>query len=238
MPSQSQPQSPSMVQPDYWWYRGRSEMLQAIVEPELGDPRLVLDVGSADGPSVSWMRGRGKRVAIDLDREALGPGDVSGSALQLPFRDESFDVVTAFDVLEHCEPETQAMSELARVLEPGGRIFLAVPAYQWAWTSFDRDIGHYRRYTRGRLIAAIEGMKLTVERATYMFAGTFPIFAIDRLSRKVRHIDQSRTTTLPRTPALVERMLLGLCRADRRLLTTCDLPFGSSVMAIARKPVR
>src|SRR4051812_7000536 len=129
MEPSEQPSSPSLAQPDYWWYRARADLLQVILEPFVGDPERVLDVGSADGPSVAWMNARGRRVALDVDLEALSPGDVCGSALNLPFAEDTFDVVAAFDVLEHCEPESQAVAELVRVLKPGGRLMLAVPAY-------------------------------------------------------------------------------------------------------------
>jgi len=225
-----------MHHPDYWWYRARSEMLRIIVEPELGDPERVLDVGSADGPSVGWMNGRGTRTAIDLDLAALSPGDVQASALAMPFRDGTFDVVTAFDVLEHLDPEDRAVEELVRVVRPGGRLFVAVPAYQWAWSDFDRDIGHYRRYTKGRLLRALRAQGLEVQRATYIFAGTFPIFAAERISRRWRRLEGAATTEPPAVSALQDRVLTGLCRLDERVLRHGGLPFGSSVVAVATKP--
>ncbi|HEX5861657.1 MAG TPA: class I SAM-dependent methyltransferase, partial [Nocardioides sp.] len=155
--TRSQPGSSSIGQPDYWWYRARTELLRAALGDHLGQPRRLLDVGSADGPSVKWMQGDHQRVAIDLDPRGLAPGDgVCASALALPFRDGSFDVVGAFDVVEHCDPEDRALAELARVLVPGGRLLLSVPAYQWAWTDHDVRAGHYRRYTRPRLLAAVQ----------------------------------------------------------------------------------
>jgi SAM-dependent methyltransferase len=228
--------SSSLAQPDYWWYRERSELLHTILGPHLGNPETVLDVGSADGPSVSWMQGHGRRVALDMDFAALGPGDVCGSALELPFRTEAFDVVAAFDVVEHCAPEAQALGELVRVLRPGGRLFLSVPAYQWAWTQFDVDAGHHRRYTRKRLSAAVRAAGLRVDRATYMFAGTLPLFAAERAARKLRPKSDVPDTSLPEVSPLAERILTGLCAADRRFLGHGNLPFGSSVVVAATKP--
>jgi SAM-dependent methyltransferase len=231
-----QAQSASIGQPDYWWYRARSGLLRSILEKHVGDPALVLDVGSADGPSVGWMQERGRRVALDLDVSSLVRGGVCGSALELPFRDEVFDVVAAFDVVEHCEPESQALGELARVLRPGGRMLLAVPAYQWAWTDFDVVAGHHRRYTRARLVRAVQATGMRVERSTYMFGATLPLFAAERLLRKVRPAPDP--TTLPEVAPLLDRLLMRLCRLDERVLARRDLPFGSSVVLAAVKPAR
>ncbi|MFY9916745.1 MAG: class I SAM-dependent methyltransferase, partial [Nocardioidaceae bacterium] len=148
--------SASLSQPDYWWYRARAALLQVALGDHLGSPQRLLDVGSADGPSVEWMRGDHERFAIDVDPRGLAPGrGVCASALALPFGAGAFDVVGAFDVLEHCEPEAQAVAEIARVLRPGGRLLMSVPAYSWAWSPHDDQAGHYRRYTRPRLVAAI-----------------------------------------------------------------------------------
>ena len=236
MTSPSQASSASLVQPEYWWYRARSELLRTVLEPYLDGPGRLLDVGSADGPSVAWMRRPGSdRVALDVDMDALAAGDVCASALALPFRDGSFAVVAALDVVEHCEPEARALSELLRVLRPGGRLLLSVPAYQWAWTQFDVDAGHHRRYTRKRLVRAVEAAGATVERATYIFAGTLPLFTAERIGRKLRRPADEPGMTLPEVSPTVERVLMGLCRMDRWLLSRRDLPFGSSVVLAATK---
>jgi SAM-dependent methyltransferase len=92
-------------------------------------------------------------------------------------------VVAAFDVVEHCDPEAAVLNELARVLTPGGRLLLSVPAYQWAWTRFDGLSGHHRRYTRSRAVNAVRSVGMRVDRATYAFMSVFPFFATDRLLR-------------------------------------------------------
>ncbi|WP_244932245.1 class I SAM-dependent methyltransferase [Nocardioides sp. W7] len=238
------PGSPSIQQADYWWYRARGELLRSVMEPHLGRPGRVLDVGSADGPSVSWLRGRGHRVAMDLDPRGLEPGDVCGSALRLPFGAGTFDVAAAFDVVEHCEPELEALAELYRVLVPGGLLLISVPAYTWAWTSFDDLNHHHRRYTRRRARVAVEAAGFEVVRTTYAFAGTFPFFAAERL--RTRLVERGRPPVsagagevppLPAVGRVVERILLGATALDRRLLPRRDLPFGSSVLVVARRPV-
>jgi len=237
-PAAHQPGSSSLRQPDYWWYRARTELLEAVLEPYLGRPVRSLDVGSADGPSVGWMAHDGRRVTLDLFPEGQTPGEgVCGSATALPFRDGSFEVVAAFDVVEHCEDEGRAVAELVRVLAPGGRLLLSVPAYQWAWSDHDVRAGHFRRYTRRRLTAVVEGAGLEIERSTYAFSAVFPFFAAERIARRLRRrlgrpAPEGLTPVSPR----MDRLLSGLSRAERRVLRRRDLPFGSSVLLAAVKP--
>lgn len=242
---QARPASPSIGEPEYWWYRARADLLQAALGGFVSEPERVLDVGSADGPSVSWLRGRGLRVALDIDPRGLEPGDVCGSAMQLPFPAGTFDIVAAFDVIEHCEPEAVALAEAARVLRPGGRLLMSVPAYQWAWTEFDEHNHHHRRYTRKRAVAAVQEQGFEILRASYLFAGTFPFFAADRMRSRLR--ERRRGTTappdsdipgLPQVSPSVERLLLGATRVDRAVLRRANLPFGSSVVVAARKVAR
>ena len=229
--------SASLDQPDYWWYRARSELLRTVLEEHMGAPTRALDVGSADGPSVGWMHGGHPRFALDIDPRGLERGrGVCGSASALPFKDGAFDLVGAFDVVEHCPSEAEVMGELARVLAPGGHLLLSVPAYQWAWSDHDVRAGHFRRYTLRRLERAVDAAGLRVDRSTYAFMGVFPLFAADRIRRRLRPPGEPRAQKLDEVGTLTERMLLGLSRVDARLLRRRDLPFGSSVFLAAHKP--
>ena len=237
-PSVPQHGSSSLRQPNYWWYRARADLLETVLGGYLGQPSQMLDVGSADGPSVRWMRGNHRQVSLDLFPEGLRPGEgVCGSASALPFRDEAFDVVAAFDVVEHCEDDALAVSELNRVLRPGGRMLLSVPAYDWAWSDHDVRAGHYRRYTRPRLVQLVERAGLTVERSTYAFGSVFPFFLAERVTRRLRQrAGRPSQQSLTTVPGSLDKVLTGLSHLDRRMLRRWDLPFGSSVFLAATKP--
>jgi SAM-dependent methyltransferase len=233
--------SPSIAAPDYWWYVARSELLEAALRDRVEGSSLVLDLGSADGPSAAWLRAAATRtVALDIDPRGLGADAVCGSALALPFAVATFDAVAAFDVLEHCDPEDAALAEVHRVLRPGGRFLVSVPAYAWAWTDFDVANGHHRRYTRGRAVAALEGAGFSVDRATYGFATVFPLFVAERTVRKVTQrggTGPADVVPVPRVSRLLNDALVRLSRADRAVLRRADLPFGSSVfLAATREP--
>ena len=229
--------SASIAEPTYWWYRARTRLLHEVLGSYARSGARVLDVGSADGPSVGWLRGAAQHASLDVDPRGLGRNGVCGSALALPFEDGSFDVVAAFDVVEHCDPEDAALREIARVLAPGGRLLMSVPAYQWAWTDFDDQNGHFRRYTRPRAQQAVERSGLTVDRATYAFTSVFPFFVAERLSRRLRPASKEAAdiVKLPAVPGPVESLMMGLSRVDEWLLRRTDLPFGSSVVLAATK---
>ena len=232
--------SPSIEQPDYWWYVARTDLLHAALSSYAANRTTVLDIGSADGPSASWLHDGTRHLAsLDIDPRGLGANGVCGSALSLPFADASFDMVSAFDVIEHCDPEPEALAEVCRVLQPGGTFLMAVPAYQWAWTDFDVANGHFRRYTKRRAVAAVERAGFRVERATYAFTAVFPGFVAERLARRLK--DRKHTTavdvvSVPEVPKALHHALLAATKVDEALLRRrLDLPFGSSVFVAATK---
>lgn len=227
--------SASLEDPTMWWYLARSRLLATVFASRIVRNGLVLDVGSADGPSVEWLASIARRIPTDLDPRGLMEGGVQANALDLPFGDATFDAVTAFDVVEHFPDEDELVAELLRVTKPGALLLISVPAYQWAWSTFDEDSGHYRRYTAGRLRALAERHGCQVERLTYLFGSTLPFFAMARwlLPRVGFH-----TRDQAPLPAYVQRLLLTLTHLESRIVRRGSIPFGSSVAVALRSPLR
>lgn len=226
--------SPSLEQRDHWWYRLRATFLRIVFEQDIIGHRRWLDVGSADGPSVTWVPASGQRVSVDLDPSALRNGGVAADARRLPFGDDAFDVVSAFDVIEHVDDDVAVLREFARVAVPGGRLCISVPAYEWAWSSFDVAQGHYRRYTARKLRDVVVQAGLEPERTTYAFAGVFPFFATARLAKRLRNGPPS--SALPAGSRWISWVMWMLSALDRTLLPRFDLPFGSSIFMRVRVP--
>lgn len=121
-------------------------------------PRLPLATAiflERSAPAAIKLRARGARVVV---------GDVCYS----PFRDASFAVVGAFDIIEHVEDDETVFHELARLLAPEGRLIFSVPLHCAAWTEFDVIVGHCRRYDPVALERALaaEGLRIA-ESAAY-----------------------------------------------------------------------
>jgi SAM-dependent methyltransferase len=102
------------------------------------------------GPALAKLRGRAASVTLD-------------SISELPFADSVFDLVCAFDIVEHVDDDDRALSELSRVCAPGGAFLLSVPLHPSRWTAFDEFVGHRRRYEPARLLAQLGEHGFAVE---------------------------------------------------------------------------
>src|SRR5438034_3703599 len=140
---------------EHWWFRGRREVIWSLLRraglPE--NPRL-LDAGCGTGRNLVEFGRLGPARGIDTSRQAVdfchrrGLDNVAEARIEeLPFPDASFDLVLACDVVEHVPDDAAALTELRRVVAPGGRLLLTVPAYRWMWSPHDVYMHHYRRYT-------------------------------------------------------------------------------------------
>jgi ubiquinone/menaquinone biosynthesis C-methylase UbiE len=178
----------------HWWLSSRRKMvLDWIAQRYPGRTDLhILDVGCGTGLMLQEMQTYGTVEGVELSDEALeycrrrGCRNVrKASAMELPFADASFDVLTAVDILEHMDDDHRALREWARVLKPGGRLFVFVPAHRWLWSLQDEISGHRRRYAFRELRRLVEGAGLRLERQSYVSTLLFPVIFLGRLWLKV-----------------------------------------------------
>jgi len=228
-----------------WWYAGQRAIASALLEPALASAAsgslALLDAGCGTGYNLVDLARRGRAVGIDLSPEAVAfwrerrVRAVRASLLRLPFPDATFDVVTSFDVIYHAwvTDDRRAVSEMARVLRPGGLMLVRVPALKVLWGAHDVAVQSRRRYTRAELTALLASCDLRLLRATYCNSILFPLLlarrAMDRLLRRegsdVRFLPAPLEWTF-------RRALLAEAAAIRRGLS---FPVGASVVALARR---
>ena len=236
----------------HWWFRGRRTVYLGLLRDHLrgARPRRVLDLGCGMGGFLEGLAEIGERVVpSDVSLESLAhcaergfPGGVLSSGYALPFRDGAFDLVCMFDAIEHIPDDRRTMREVARVLAPGGRAFVSVPAYQFLYANNDRVARHERRYTRARLRAVFEQAGLEVERNTHANVLLFPLIlpavlgvkAYERLLR--READPEHTNLSWPIPGFVHGALHAAFAAELPMSRRFDWPVGHSIAAIARKP--
>src|ERR1700730_4924582 len=180
------------IEDSHWWFRGRRLILVDLLRRCVRSPIELLDVVSSGGSVTRALLELGGVTACDLDlgsaaaarrRPGLSPVVVRAEAL--PFEDHSFDLVTAFDVIEHIDDDLGALQEMARVVRPTGGVAIAVPAYEWLWGRQDDINGHRRRYTRRLLQARLEIAGPRMERTTSFISFLFPPIAAIRLLRRL-----------------------------------------------------
>jgi SAM-dependent methyltransferase len=245
------------LEADHWWFRGRRTVYLGLLRHVLrgARPERALDLGCGVGGFLPGLAKVAERVvpldfdlesavhvsARDLPREVERP--ILSTANALPFADQSFDLVCLFDVLEHLDDDRAAVREVVRVLKPGGIAIASVPAYPWLYSNNDRVAGHRRRYTRATLADALRSAGLDVERNTHANVLLFPAIAAVLLCAKaweaafLQKRESAHTNLSWPLPRPVHSLLHACFAAELPFAARFDLPFGHSILALARKPI-
>jgi len=161
-----------------------------------------------------------------------------GSITRLPIAAAAFDLVTAFDIVEHVADDAAAFAELGRVCRPGGHVLVTVPAFQFLWGNQDVVSQHQRRYTRAALDAQMRAAGLVPRRLSYFNALLFPAVAAVRVARRVRGepTGEVKSDFSMTKPGLVNDALTHIFAAEGRWLARWRLPVGVSLMCLAERP--
>jgi SAM-dependent methyltransferase len=168
------------------------------------------------------------------------PGQLTGgSVVDLPFEAARFDLVTSFDVLYHraVPDERAALCEVWRVLKPGGRLLIRLPAYKWLTSKHDRSVHGRHRYTASEVRAALVDMSLVVERLSYINSLLFPLPLLQRmLERMVPGLERDTSDLEPPGKLLNMALEAALNQEAAWLRRGGTFGWGLSVLALARKP--
>ena len=224
----------------HWWYRARRAVLADLIRREVSPPRdaRILEIGCGTGHNLEMLGGFGQLDAIELDDESraiaekrLGRGIMSARLPELAgIPDRHYDLIAAFDVIEHIDDDVGAVGAIATKLKPGGRFVMTVPAHPWMWSAHDTVNHHKRRYSKRGLRQLIEGSPLQLQRIGYFNSLLFPLAVADRVASKLRGKDDA-DVKLPSAP--VNSALEAVFAAERHLVGRLPLPPGLSLFAVA-----
>lgn len=214
----------------------------------------VLDLGCGAGNMMHHLARYGRVRGIDIDPRPVAMARARGYEVEqgdpargTAFSDASFDLVTVLDVIEHVDDDEALVREAHRLLRPNGVLAITTPALQWLWSYNDELNAHKRRYAARELRARLERAGFRIERLTFGFFLVFPISAPmillrNQLGKKADlrshhlHQDEYQVEMEP-VPPLVNKILRAAGRVEAALVARIDLPIGSSLTCIARKPI-
>jgi SAM-dependent methyltransferase len=230
---------------DQWWFVARRRILEVVLArhlPPLAE-RRILDVGCGTGGMLPMLSHfglvsgiEGEPMAVERCRSAFGEFDVRQGEIpgDVP-SDGTFDVVTAFDVIEHIDDEAAALESLRSAVRPGGTVVVTVPALSWLWSDHDVVNGHKRRYTRGSLMGAIHRAGLELDHISYFNTVLLPVVAVARLAQRVRARPVALHSDFTMPSAGLNRLLTTAMSSERSLVSRRGLPIGVSLVAVARR---
>ena len=230
----------------HFWFHGFRRFVTPLIEQSVaGLPApAILDCGCGTGYNLPLLRRYGHAVGIDLTASGLAFARARGerriaqaSAVALPFPPGSFDLITSFDVLTTLPdaPEAAALAEMFRALRPGGHLLVNVAAMQIMTGNHSILAGEVRRYTREGLGSRLVAAGFEIRRLTHTNASIAPLVAGVRMLQRISgHHESQREIGIP--PAPLNMALTAVLRLEASLLRAVNMPFGSSLLALARRP--
>jgi SAM-dependent methyltransferase len=237
----------------YWWFVGRRrlaiKLLHRFLPPSdfptpyplpTGEKPLILDLGCGTGAVLQELQSWSDPVGLDFSARALEfcrsrkmPSLLKGRGEALPITTNSMAGIVALDVFEHIEDHAAAFAEANRILAPGGILVLSVPAFRSLWGPHDVALHHFRRYTAREIRAQLEAAGFEIERLSYSVFFLFPLVWLIRQKEKFKK--GPAEASLPTVPLALNKFLIRLQAIEASLILRFPLPWGSSVVAVARK---
>lgn len=234
---------------DHFWFRGFRRFVRPVLARAAGGRTdlHMLDCGCGTGANLALLAGFGRAWGFDITHSGLQVARERGfdrvaraSIGDIPFPAACFDLVTSFDVLV-CLPEPleqAAIAEMWRVLKPGGALVInvaAMPVLRGNHSVLSEEV---RRYDKPRMTRILGAMGFQIERLTYTNASLFPAMLAVRVAQRLVGLapPERATGEITVPPRPINAALSALLSAEARLQRVTAMPFGSSLLCLARKP--
>jgi SAM-dependent methyltransferase len=224
----------------HWWYCARREVVAALIRRVVRPPKdaAILEIGCGTGHNFKMLGEFGHVDALELDDEAraiaekrLGRNIMSSPLPELAgVPERHYDMIGAFDVIEHIDDDAASLASIATRLKPGGRFVMTVPAHQWMWSAHDTVNHHKRRYSKRGLEALIDGSPMKLDAIGFFNSLLFPVAIAERMASKALGKDGG---DLELPPAPLNAALKRTFAAERHLIGRVPLPPGLSLFAVA-----
>ncbi len=235
------------VERNHWWYLGMEAITRAILGRwyRPGKDLRILDAGCGSGAAMTtYLAEYGQVTGFDISGIALqyckqrkAQAITRASVSRPPFASRSFDLITCLDVLYEraVSDDTAALNELARLLRPGGRILLRLPACKRLRGQHDKVVHTARRYTARQVADLVRESGLTLEHLSYANMFLFPVMLIKRSMERAWPPRTARSD-LTFGVGLFNTILKAILKMEAPIVAHRHLPYGSSIIAVGVRP--
>jgi SAM-dependent methyltransferase len=230
-----------------FWYRARNDLITWAITEHFPELQTFLEIGCGTGFALRSVRAAFPHAEL-MGSEIIADGIPYAAsrvpaaqffqmdARNIPFRDH-FDVIGAFDVIEHIDEDEEVLREIGAALRPGGGLVLAVPQHPSLWSPHDVYTRHVRRYTKSGLVRKVERAGFEVVRSTSFVSLLLPLMLLSRL--RLRRVDpraERDPVNAARVSPLLGTALHPIMRFESALIRAgVSFPIGGSLLLVARK---
>jgi len=223
----------------HWWFLGRRSIIKKVLDDlSLPNKARILEVGCGTGGNLSLLSQYGEVFGVELDAFARNValnrhiGSILPGSLphDIPYQDDLFDLIVLLDVLEHVEEDGLSVAQLFKKQNPGGYLLITVPAFPALWSAHDESHHHKRRYIFKTLVPILNEAHYNIVFHSYMNTILFPIIASLRMIKRSHGSDD-----LFMPPNILNNLLYKIFAIERHLLNLVSLPFGTSLLVLARR---
>lgn len=232
------------VEETHFWYQAMERLaLEMIREAAPKNDLKVLDIGCGPGGMTRKLGDLGRVTGLDIHPTAHQMARLKVNQLimadvcWLPLRNNQFDLVTVFDVLynQAVIDDQKAMDEISRVLRPGGLLYLREPALESLRGAHDLIVKTRERYSVKILREKLAEAGFDILKITYAnMLLAIPIYLKRAFQRRLNH--QRAVSDTASLPVAINRLFFFVLSTENKLLRKYNLPFGSSLVCLARKP--
>ncbi len=242
------------VDEHHWWFKSRRHIVSFLLENMWNgqnEQRSILDIGTGTGGMIPVLSKWGHLTATEPDPDTLeftkshfasldkNVTFKSGTWEELDLPVNHFDLLTAFDVLEHCENEDETLLKWRSWMKQDAVLLLTVPAFPCLWGMNDVLSHHYRRYTRSALLQALSKAGFEVDKISYINSAMFaPVWVSRNIKEPIDKLFSKQKELMPwdfnLPPAPLNALLEFLFSSETAVLKNSELPWGTSLIATAK----
>jgi SAM-dependent methyltransferase len=226
------------IEDTHWWFVARRKIIEKQIKNIPSPKYKILEVGCGTGGNLSMLKQFGSVKAFEMDRSAIemiklkAINDITVEfgkcPNQIPFREEKFDLICIFDVLEHINNDIETLIELKKLLNFNGKIIITVPAHQWLFGNHDLFLNHCRRYSHFSLKEVIKKSKFKIDKISYFNTILFPLALIERLFI----IPFKKSIGLNKPSKIINNFLCNIFSVESYILVKMNLYFGLSLICV------